>query len=311
MNRPLVSILIPAYNHENFVVQCLNSALADPYPNKELVIIDDGSSDGTGAKIAAWTAKHGAAIKTDYVSRPNRGIAATLNELAQRANGEFLRLGASDDYFLPGGLQAQVDYLQAHPRKLAVIGDSVVVGKEGETLHASALSDLRRVKKAGYLSDDGIRREVVSRWAVGGPVTMIRKKAFESIGRWCEDLRIDDWSLFLRLVATDGLGFIDVKVSAYRIHGNNISWTHDTTARIANLGDAAKTARRHIALFDEPCKTLLRAQYYLIAAKIAFLKRNPFAVATNMLRFMLLSVAARMKSPNVKMPGAASGSAVP
>jgi glycosyltransferase involved in cell wall biosynthesis len=305
MELPLVSILIPAYNHEHFVEQCLNSALEDPYPNKELVIIDDGSTDRTGEKIAAWAARNGAATKIDYVSRANRGVAATLNELATRANGEFLRLGASDDYFLAGGLSAQVEYLRSHPRKLAVIGDTVVVDENGDTLYASGMTDLHRVNKADYYSDNSIRREIISRWAVGGPVPMIAKRAFESIGGWSEDLRIDDWSFFLQLAAIDALGFIDVKVGAYRIHGGNTCRPSDVAARIANLGDAAKVARRHIAMFDEPYKTLLKAQSHLIAAKIAFLEKRPLSLAVSMLRFALLSAAAK-----TKVPGATHGSAM-
>ena len=105
---PLVSVLIPAFNHERFVRRCLDSVLEDPYPAKELMIIDDGSTDRTAARIADWVAIHCMDIPIEYVHRENRGIAATMNELAARANGEFLRPGASDDYLLPGGLEAQV-----------------------------------------------------------------------------------------------------------------------------------------------------------------------------------------------------------
>jgi glycosyltransferase involved in cell wall biosynthesis len=291
----LVSVLIPAYNHEAFIEQCLDSVLHEPYLYKELVIIDDGSTDDTRDKIAAWVARHGADIAVDFTSRPNRGVAATLNELASRAKGEFLRLGASDDYFLAGGFHAQVEYLKANPGKLAVIGDSVVVNRGGETLHASGMIGLHRVKKSNYLSDDGIRRQIISRWAVGGPVAMIRKHTIDSIGGWSEDLRIDDWSFFLRLAAIDALGFVDTKVGAYRIHGNNTCRTDDVASRIANLGDVAATARRHSVLFDEPDRTLLTAEYHLIRAKIAFLGREPSGVIMNMLQFAGLRLLAEAK----------------
>jgi hypothetical protein len=74
---------------------------------------------------------HGDELPVQYARRGNKGIAATLNELAARAHGEYLRLGASDDYLLPGGLEAQVSYLRAHPGKGAVIGDSIVVDRNG------------------------------------------------------------------------------------------------------------------------------------------------------------------------------------
>jgi glycosyltransferase involved in cell wall biosynthesis len=294
--HPLVSVLIPAYNHDQFVEQCLRSALEEPYPNKELIVIDDGSTDGTAKTISAWIARHCASIPIDFTSRANKGVSATLNELASRAKGQFLRLGASDDYLLPGGLRAQVEYLLANPRKLAVIGDSVVVGERGETLYQSAMTDLHRVKKSAYLSDRGIRRQVIRKWAVGGPVPMIRKEAFEFLDGWSEDLRIEDWDFFLRLVARDALGFIDVKVGCYRVHSRNTCRTDDIAARLANLGDAARTAQRHIGRFDEPCRTLLVAQHNLIAAKIAFLQKKPLAVAANMMRFMFLSLASIKKA---------------
>lgn len=286
---PLVSLLIPAFNHERFVADCLASALTEPYPNKELVVIDDGSSDRTPELIEAWIKVHGAAIRVDYLRRPNRGIAATLNELAARANGDLLRLGASDDCFLAGGLQAQVAYLQSHPHKLAVIGDCTVVDAAGRRLHESAMVDLYRADKAVYASDRGIRRQIIGRWALSGPTTMIRRKALSEAGEWGEDLRIDDWSFFLRLAALDGLGFIDTKVGAYRIHGDNTSRTRDVAKRIANLSDTKETARRHLALFGGSDQALLAAQCHLIAAKISFLGRRPASLAANIMRFMWLS----------------------
>lgn len=99
---PLVSVLIPAYNHARFVQRCLDSVLEDPYPCKEIVIIDDGSSDATGEKIAQWIATHGHRLPVQFVQRDNRGVAATLNELALRARGDYLRIVASDDYLIPG-----------------------------------------------------------------------------------------------------------------------------------------------------------------------------------------------------------------
>jgi hypothetical protein len=154
---------------------------------------------------------------------------------------------------------------------------------------------LHRIKKSNYLSDDGIRRQIISRWAVGGPVAMIRRHTVDSIGGWSEDLRIDDWSFFLRLAATDALGFVDTKVGAYRIHGNNTCRTDDVASRIANLGDVAATARRHSVLFEEPDRTLLAAEYHLIRAKIAFLGREPSGVIMNMLQFAGLRLLAEAR----------------
>ncbi|UUF02152.1 glycosyltransferase [Xanthomonas hortorum] len=292
---PLVSVLIPAYNHARFVQRCLDSVLEDPYPCKEIVIIDDGSSDATGEKIAQWIATHGHRLPVQFVQRDNRGVAATLNELALRARGDYLRLGASDDYLLAGGLDAQVRYLRAHPQKLAVIGDACVVDQHGRLLHGSAMRDLHRVDTGVYCSERGIRRAVIQQWAVSGAVALLRRSAFDARTGWDESLRIEDWDLFLRLAARNALGFVDVPVCAYRLHGNNLSKTANVRARIANLSESRQVALRCAELFDEPERTLLRAQSRYIAAKVAFLQRRPHRVTGHLLAYAWLSLPARWR----------------
>lgn len=295
--RPLVSVLIPAYNHERFVQHCLDSVLEDPYPAKEIVIIDDGSTDRTGEKIAEWIKAQGHLLRVEYVQRENRGISAAWNELAARARGEFLRLCASDDYLLPGGLEAQVRYLQTHPSKRVVVGDSIVVDQYANKLHDSGMRDLHHADKRLYSSDEGIRRAVISQWAIGGPVALLHKSALETIGRWTEGLRIDDWDFFLRVAARDALGFIDVHVGAYRLHGNNVSKTRHTATRIVNLTEACQVARRRADLFDEPHRTLLKAQAHYICAKIAFLQKRLFVLTFHLLAYFALLGVSKLRFP--------------
>ncbi|ATS20973.1 glycosyl transferase [Xanthomonas phaseoli pv. phaseoli] len=292
---PLVSVLIPAFNHARFVQRCLDSVLEDPYPCKEIVIIDDGSSDATGEKISQWISEYGHRLPVHFVQRENRGVAATLNELALRARGEYLRLGASDDYLLPGGLDAQVRYLRGHPQKLAVIGDARVVDAHGQLLHGSAMRDLHRVDKNLYCSESGIRHAVIRQWAVGGAVTLLRRSAFDARSGWNESLRIEDWDFFLRLAAGDALGFIDLPVCAYRLHGGNLSKTANVPARIANLSESRQVALRCAALFDAPDRTLLHAQARYIAAKVEFLRRRPHRVAAHLVAYAWLSLSARWR----------------
>ncbi len=294
---PLVSILIPAYNHERFIERCLDSVLEEPYPAKELVIIDDGSTDGTGDKIADWVARHRGRLPVQYVRRGNKGITATLNELAVRAHGKFLRPGASDDYLLPGGLQAQMRYLLAHPGKGAVFGDSVVVDRDGNKLYDSGMCDLHGANKRRYRSDAGIRHAIISHWAIGGPVTLIKRSALETVECWREGLRIDDWDLFLRLAATDALGFIDVNVCAYRLHGNNLSKVPHTPTRIVNLVESQQVAIRREGLFEEPYRTLLRAQSHYIGAKISFLEKRLWPLLLNMFAYLLLTILSKAALP--------------
>ncbi|WP_407118319.1 glycosyltransferase family 2 protein [Bradyrhizobium sp. LMG 9283] len=303
MNIPLVSFLVPAYNHERFIEKCLNSVLFDKYANKQLVIINDGSRDRTAQIISEWVARHKSSLDIRYVDRENKGIAATLNELTALASGDYLRLGASDDYFLPDGTIAQVAYLQANQTKLAVVGDSIVVDDQDQTVHESAMVGLFNVDKTRYLTDEGIRREIICRWAIGGPVPLLRKRGLDAAEGWNENLLIDDWDFFLRLAALGVVGFIDVKVGAYRVHGTNTSKTKDTERRIANLRNMAEAVSRNLGSFHGCYRTLLKAQGRLIAAKIAYLQSHYPTSAWNVLMFGGLRAIALLGSAPAR-PGA-------
>lgn len=292
MVLPLVSFVIPAYNHAPFVAQCLDSVLEDAYENKEIVIIDDGSTDGTPQVIEEWIAKYADRIPVKYRSRPNRGVTATLNELVAMSKGDFVRLGASDDFFLPQGTRKLIDYLIAHPQKSAVIGDSIVVDENGNILHNSAMVDLHGASKRLYRSKYGIAKAIISQWAVSGPVPLVRRSAIASTGGWDENLRIDDWDFFLRIASQDALGFVDEQVCAYRIHGSNSCRPRDRLVRIRNLEESRGVAQRHIERFRRPYSDMLLAQCRLVDAKVAFLRRQPYNLFCNLFAYARLKVVA-------------------
>ncbi|MCV2222706.1 glycosyl transferase [Pseudomonas sp. CFBP13508] len=293
---PLVSYIVPAYNHDQYVKCCLDSILADIYDNKEIVIIDDGSSDNTAKVIEQWIAAHGNSIKVLYRSRANKGVTATINELTNMATGEFLRLGASDDYFLSGGSEKLVNYLLGSPDKVAVIGDSIVVDENGKVVHNSGMTDLHRADKQKYLSENGIIASVISDWAVAGPVPLVRKAYVTTGEGWDEGLRIDDWDFFLRIAAHGALGFIDEPVCAYRVHSSNTCRTSDVLSRIKNLQESRRVAQKHVKKFKGVYRRMLQAQCFLIGAKIAFLKRRWLTACFYMTAYMVLTAVGKFKA---------------
>ncbi|MET4089320.1 glycosyltransferase [Bradyrhizobium sp. S3.5.5] len=283
---PLVSVLVPAYNHARYIRRCLDSILEDAYPRKELVVIDDGSTDGTADVISDWISRNSSSLDVRFQYQENRGISRTLNELGRLANGEFLRVVASDDFLLPAGITTQVDYLQQTPSRLAVFGDAIVVDGQNHRVHDSLISDVYGADKSEYLTPESLSRQIICRWSVGGPVLMIRKTAFEALEGWNEELSVEDWDIYLRLLAVGGLGFVDIPVGAYRLHGSNTSRTQIVEKRIRNLQDMKKTARRCSHLFGSPYSTLLRAQESLASAKISFLQRRYLHLALDLVKFM-------------------------
>jgi glycosyltransferase involved in cell wall biosynthesis len=181
---PLVSIIIPLYNHARYIERCLDSIADDAYPNTEIIMIDDGSRDDSHAVVERWRESRGTAFHGEFcfIRRENRGVTRTLNELVSRASGEFVAVLASDDYLLPGGIAARVEYLRAHPEKMAVFADCTVVDEHEVCLHASGLSDIYGAQKEYLANDELLPYELIINWCVPGPVFMARRELYDLVG---------------------------------------------------------------------------------------------------------------------------------
>ncbi len=203
-----------------YIEKTLNSILDDSYPNKEIVIINDGSIDNTDKVIREWIINNNDKIAINYTSRGNKGVTKTLNEMVAKSRGEYITIIASDDYLLPGGIMTRYNYLKNNPKKLAVFGDCIIVDSDGNKTHDSGLSDLYGVRKDNYSTDKGLKREILSDWSVPGGTLMVKRRLYDY---QIYDIRllIEDLDFFLKMVSNNILSFMDVKVSAYRVHGKN------------------------------------------------------------------------------------------
>jgi glycosyltransferase involved in cell wall biosynthesis len=251
---PLVSIRIPAYNHEKYIKQCLDSVLEESYTNKELLIMDDGSTDKTVREIEKWIKYNNPDFKVRFFPRIHRGLCSTLNELITLCDGEYLVSLASDDILLPGGIQARVDYLESNSDKSAVIADCNVINQDGTKLFDSGLSDLYSSPIKNYFSDDSLRNEIIWNWSVPGPVLMVRKSIYLETGVYNQSLTIEDWDFYLRMCSLNLLGFINYKVSGYRVHDSNTCRPENSSKHLREL---AKVAWSNLNRFKGASKRLL------------------------------------------------------
>ncbi len=108
MKRPLVSVVTPLYNGERFLAQAIESVLAQTYRPIEIIVVDDGSTDG-GADVAK------AFDEVHYIHQTNQGQAAAMNAGVETAQGEFLAFLDADDMWTPNKLDVQITYLLEHP----------------------------------------------------------------------------------------------------------------------------------------------------------------------------------------------------
>ncbi len=252
---PLVSIRIPAYNHEKFVTKTLDSILDDPYPNKEIIIIDDCSNDNTWEKILEWEKKHSDKIKIiAEKNAKNIGVSKTVNKLHSLCSGEYIIGIASDDILIPGSIESRLHYLQTNTDKKVVFGDCQVIDENDNLLFESGLSDLYSVNKANLFDNNKMKKELILNWGVPGGTLMVKKEIVEEI-QFNEKLIIEDFDLFLKWMAKDYLGFIDIKISKYRIHSSNAINNKEQQKR--RYKDFLMTITSNLKYFDLQYKLIL------------------------------------------------------
>jgi glycosyltransferase involved in cell wall biosynthesis len=198
---PLVSIVIPAYNQAAYLGEAIESVLAQDYPRVELIVLDDGSTDGTRGILQRYAGRF------CFESHPNMGQAATLNKGWRMARGSVLSYLAADDRLAPRAASASVAVLLEHP-------DCVMTYVDYDLIDPASRF-IRRVRTPDY----DHRSLAVGLICAPGPGAFLRRSAFERAGPWNERLRqIPDFELWLRLAGEGCFRRISEALAAYRVH---------------------------------------------------------------------------------------------
>jgi glycosyltransferase involved in cell wall biosynthesis len=124
---PRVSVIMPSYNHEKFVGESIRGVLNQSYRDLELIVTDDGSSDGTVDVIKQFTDPR---IRL-FLFEENQGASIATNNCIENARGEYIAVLTSDDVFLPGKVEKQVKFLDEHPDIGGVFGYAQIIDEEG------------------------------------------------------------------------------------------------------------------------------------------------------------------------------------
>ena len=223
-NHPLTSIIVPSYNHEKYIIDCLDSIKEDEYPNKQLIIIDDGSTDTSVRLINDWVKLNRSdSLEIYFRSRENKGLCFTLNELVQIANGKYIIILASDDMLIKNTILPRVLYLEQNPNKLVLVSDAIVVDQNNITQFSSMLTDFHSVDKTNYHNEQLLLDEIVFNFSISGAVVIANKYIYNLIGKYPENLKAEDLYFYIKCACINKISFFDLKVSKYRLHVTNTS----------------------------------------------------------------------------------------
>lgn len=247
MSAPRVSVFIPAWNRERWVVPAVESVLAQSFADFECIVLDDGSTDGT---VAAVTAIDDPRVRLER-NEKNLGIPRTRNRGIDLARGEYLALLDSDDLSLPTRLAAQVAFLDAHP-------DVAAVGAWARAMRADGRPE-RRVHRCPE-SHRGLAFSLCFRCAPRQSTMMIRRELLAA-ARYDEQCEVSqDLELFGRLARDHEIRALPVPLVLFRHHPDRVTeQAHperegirrrifETRLREAGLDPSSEDLDRHLRL---------------------------------------------------------------
>jgi glycosyltransferase involved in cell wall biosynthesis len=227
MQSALISIMMPAYNAENYVAQAIESVLAQSYGKWQLVIVDDGSTDNTGIVAAKFQDS-----RILIAHQPNAGEAAARNAALKYAGGDYLAFLDADDLFLPQHLECCLTHLESHPDCDGVYTDGIYIDENGVSL--KPLSCRRRGPFRGDIFEEMVRASDV----FGAPLCVVLRTKGISDRKLDFDTEIvigPDWDFLTRFSESARFGYLDQKTCLYRIHSSNVSLRTNQRKRLQSL----------------------------------------------------------------------------
>ena len=207
---PLVSVIVPCYNHQDYVRDAISSILNQTYSNIELIVLDDGSTDNSPAVLAELSEKHG----FYYEHQQNMGLNGTLNKGLSLAKGQYICPFASDDVMFLDRIEKQVALLESRPDVAVCAGNMIAISETGEI---SSSLKIRPAREVDF--DDLFWRNIPGPAA---PTAMIRSSVLDEVGHYDPEIRIEDLYMWLRITnAGYKIYILNDLLAYYRKHSGN------------------------------------------------------------------------------------------
>lgn len=228
MYLPKISIVIPAYHASNYLAQAIDSALAQTYPNAEIIVVNDGSRDGGATERVALS--YGDRIR--YIYKENGGSSSALNAGIAHMTGEWFSWLSHDDLYVPEKLEKQVAYMNGLGLDYHALSGHIffsawdLIDASGKTIQRTTRRQARdRAERMRALPHNGYLIAEPTVHTFHGCSCLIHRDVLKKVGGFDEQLRIiNDVDLWYRLYAAGyAVDFIPESLVKGRIHGAQVS----------------------------------------------------------------------------------------
>ncbi len=205
--KPWVSVICTCYNHERYVEEALQSVMAQTYPNVELIVIDNNSSDTSAERIRAFVRRHPA---VQFVSnKTNAGLNPAFNQGLRLAKGRYVIDLSADDVLLPNRIARQVEQFERLAGPYAVVfSNAAFINEWGERtgVHYGVDADGHVLKP---VPSGDVFRNVLASYFISTPTMMMRRDVLNELGGYDETLAYEDFDFWVRSARLYHYAYLD------------------------------------------------------------------------------------------------------
>lgn len=236
-NMPLVTAIIPSYNHERYVEQAIKGIINQTYKNIQFIVVDDASKDNSASIIKKLADKYNF---TFIQHSSNKGLSKTLSECLKISKGKYICFCASDDIYFRDKIQKQVEFMERHPEYSMCYGKVIKIDSFG-----NKISKKMKKTKSGFIFED-----LIMDFFIPAVTVMARKEILDKVGLFDESLFIEDLDMILRIAYKYKIGYLDEYLAYYRIHETNshkqVVKMYESEKRILNKWKNEKNFHKYI-----------------------------------------------------------------
>jgi len=233
-NEPVISVVIPVYNAEGYILEALRSVCEQTYRNLEIIVLDDGSTDRSKALIESVEDE-----RIQLVSRENRGLIATLNEGITLSSGDYIARMDADDICLANRFAKQLEYLQSQNKVGVVFTGIEYINANGDVMRKKVSNETRKIESVEFLFTCPVcHPTAMFNMGVLAKSDIQYDPAFD---------KTEDFELWTRLSNITQIGILSEVLFQYRIHSESITSKNSTEQRKT----ASKAIMKNLSLIDK------------------------------------------------------------
>lgn len=220
----MLTVVIPSYNHEHYIRDCLAAACKIKVQYLKILVIDDGSTDGTVEVVNNFMAAN-KSVSIEMIEKPNSGLVSSLNLALSFVKTEFIYICASDDIPVPAGIEACISFMAKEKKYNFIIGGAKKFSDETDE------SDVYGAEQNAFLNLPPSKRHRKSFFNYPSPLliqsSVFRTQSIKNIGGWDSELILDDYPFFVEIlrnypvIGSDFYYLPEVFSVKYRQHPNN------------------------------------------------------------------------------------------